>query len=180
MKTRMAITWVTGMIVVVLPGTVHAQQHTAPRAVEWGNLAVRIILFESHPVTGITEPYNGSVSISYNRVDKDRRFFHQLAWNKLAAPISSGVDFLSYSRGIGNLGRYHRGAFFAGAAFIWGNDPDQDPELTRYTLGLHLNAQAAFMPLRKVGIGIDVFANINFFKSVVATRVLFTIGGLPR
>ena len=146
MKTRMAITWVTGMIVVVLPGTMHAQQHTAPRAVEWGNLAVGLM---------ITEPYWGSIGVSYNRVDKDRRIFYQLAWNKAVQLNEFSVSFLSYSRGIGSLGRYHRGVLFAGAAFIWGNDPDIESELTRYTLGLHLNAQAAFMPLRKVGIGID-------------------------
>ena len=103
--------------------------------------------------------------------------------SELANSELAEVEFqrsLSYAVGRGDRGRYHLAAVFAGLGVVSLGPAYVGSYASKTTIGLVLNAQAVFYPLRGFGLGVDVYANLNPDASVGAVYVMLVIGGNRR
>lgn len=60
------------------------------------------------------------------------------------------------------------GGLFAGPSFVFGK---KKGEQIKYTIGVNINSQILFSPSDVLGVGIDVFGNINFYEPIYGIRL---------
>ena len=87
------------------------------------------------------------------------------------------VNAVNIGRGYSLVNRVGRIAIAAGPAFVWG-DNRVDRKLDDFrSVGLVLNGQAILTPVKEIGIGIELFSNLNPELSVAGFRVILAIEG---
>ncbi len=112
--------------------------------------------------TGADWDLASSVNLNYGR-----ETFFQCALHRLENfSIGNNPNHIhSVSVGIGHatVSPFSRLAFSAGLSFLFGKRYDDILEKnTEFkTVGLLLNTQIAFTPIREAGIGLDMFINLN-------------------
>ncbi|MBD3223926.1 MAG: hypothetical protein GF313_04305 [Caldithrix sp.] len=123
--------------------------------------------------TAVNWDFSYSVNLNYGR-----ELFFQGAFHRVEN-ISFGSDpnhINAISLGIGSskVSRFGRLAFSPGLSFVFGkNYNDRLDKNSKFTsIGLLLNTQATFTPIKEVGMGLDMFMNLNKeekFAGVVLT-----------
>ncbi len=60
------------------------------------------------------------------------------------------------------------GGLFAGPSFVFGKKKGEN---IKYTIGINVSGQFLFSPTDVLGIGIDVFGNLNFYEPIYGLRL---------
>ena len=95
----------------------------------------------------------------------------------------TNVTWLGVGRGYSAVGRWGRLAIAGGPAVVWGKDwyrrerPEGQEREHYVTGGLTLSGQAIFTPVREVGVGLELFGNVNPVISAVGVRAMFVFEG---
>ena len=88
------------------------------------------------------------------------------------------VRAVSVSLGWTRAGRWTRVAAFVGPAFVWGRPSiDEERRELYYTGGLTANLQGFFTPIMALGIGLDLYVNVNPQMSAAGLRVVMVLEG---
>ncbi|MBO6793014.1 MAG: hypothetical protein JJ895_03820 [Balneolaceae bacterium] len=130
---------------------------------------------------GIDSPLDLGYGFSANI---GRNHFWQLGFQN-SSELSFGgsgaqVNMFHVGKGYSLVNRVGRIALAAGPAFVWGTD-HFDSNTGTYdnftALGLTLNGQAFVTPIKEIGIGVEVFYNINNTINVAGFRIIFGLEG---
>ncbi len=110
-------------------------------------------------------------------VSRGRSIIYQLSTNALMKDLTEGLWVHSISIGIAQLRRYTMLSVFIGPSLVGYSDTaPQRTKISRTTAGLSLNAQAAFLPLEGLGLGIDLLGVVSPEGSSVTIRTAFVFG----
>jgi hypothetical protein len=129
---------------------------------------------------GVASPYDISFSSSANF---GRNNIFQIAMHasdnfKLSGgfPVNgSGAVSLSY--GLSNVNDLGRIAFFLGPAYAWGEYYNSDVDTNYKTIGVVTNLQLVFTPVKEMGIGLEMYANLNPKEVTAGISVIFVLEG---
>ncbi|MFP4546979.1 MAG: hypothetical protein ACLFQM_02530 [Fidelibacterota bacterium] len=90
------------------------------------------------------------------------------------------VNSINVGQGMTIANRWGRLAVAVGPAIVWGLDrfDHERDEWDSYTsIGLTLNGQVMFTPIRELGAGLELYCNVNPVLSVAGVRVIFVLEG---
>ena len=89
------------------------------------------------------------------------------------------VTSLSINYGTSIVSEFYRKAVTAGPAYVFGKDYNKSHQETESfaTLWLIMNLQLILTSIKEIGIGIDVFTNINFEKTVSGVSLVLVLEG---
>lgn len=129
---------------------------------------------------GTGSPYELSFS---STVNFGRKSIFQIALHGIddfhlngGMPID-GSGSVSISYGISGVNDFGRIAMFLGPGYSWGEDY-KSPNKSKYkTIGLVTSLQLIVSPFKEIGLGFDMFANINPKQSSAGVSLIFVIEG---
>ncbi len=90
------------------------------------------------------------------------------------------VAAVNVARGFSLVSRWSRVSLSGGPAAVWGKQRSsfRSHDLSRFTtVGLVGSAEFVFTPIKEVGIGFDVYGNVNPAKPVAGIRLLLVVEG---
>ena len=121
-------------------------------------------------------PKSAIVSVGFS-ISRGRSIIYQLSANGVLASIVEPFWVNSASVGIAQLHRYTMLSVFAGPSLVSTRAVVPDGSISRRTsAGLSVNAQAAFLPLEGLGLGIDLLGTVSPLVSYASIRVAFIFG----
>jgi hypothetical protein len=118
-----------------------------------------------------TVPNDANFAFNYNR--SFGKAYYQVGIN---GNVLTTTPYLStVNVGIGNrlCSRYYLLSGFIGPAFMWGNKTETGTYFS--TIGLSTTVQCILKPLRDLGIGIELYSNLNLIQSNAGLRVVLSI-----
>lgn len=130
---------------------------------------------------GVATPYELSFSSTIN-FGRNRVFqiglhgsddFHL---NADRMPID-GSGSVSLSYGLSSVSDIARIAIFLGPAYSWGKYYSSPNEINYKTIGIVTSLQLIISPIKEIGLGLDIFSNINQKETKAGVSILFVIEG---
>ena len=92
-------------------------------------------------------------------------------------PAAPGITALSMGRGYSIVDRIGRISFSVGPSIAHGKKTYSETENFFWTAGLFTNSQFLFTPVKEIGIGIDMYANMNPKLSTFGSALVIVIEG---
>ncbi len=153
-----------------------AYQGTAPQYIYWLNIGAGIDSYSS--------AFN--LGVNYNFILDGN--FYQVGYQSISRKppeIYSGLEykelsFYACNIGIGQVGvkDFLFWANFIGPAYIWGEKVGDDFDANGirqikefYSVGVALNSQIFFRPINELGVGLEMYGNINPVRTLAEVRL---------
>lgn len=137
---------------------------------DWGNIGLGVSS-NSYLTQGAND-FN--LGINYNRLLG--KFCYQIGFNGNAFSQAPYLNCINLNIGYRLFDRYYLVSGFVGPGFMWGHkrpDPNETEGHSYSAIGLSSNIQLIIKPLKDLGIGIELFSNINNTNSNVGFRIVF-------
>jgi len=122
-----------------------------------------------------TMPFEINMAISYNF---GYRSFHQIAYNffeefpLFGTPLDI-VRAINYGIGVRKNNRFLHISIFSGPSFLYIRREYKGSERRKKTIGIVVNTQLFIKPIAEIGLGVELYYNLNFEKNVESIRFSF-------
>ena len=119
-----------------------------------------------------TLPFEVNMAISYNF---GYRSLHQVAYNffeefpYFGSPANF-IHTINYGIGVRKTNRFLHVSVFSGPAFLYIQRSHELHKRRKETTGIVLNAQLFVKPVAEIGLGVELYYNLNFEENVGSIR----------
>ncbi len=129
---------------------------------------------------GIASPYGLSFSSSANfgRNNIIQIALHASDDFKLSGGLPiDGSGAVSVSYGLSTVNDLGRIAFFLGPSYAWGQYYNSETNSKYKTIGIVSNLQLVLTPIKELGLGLEMYANLNPKEITAGISIIFVIEG---
>lgn len=158
------------IVLLFLPIMILTAQEENPKQKYWFNVGLGI---NNSSVANIGGNYNFSF----------KEYYFQVGYQFISRGLGLPYSYLFYKEfplyalnvGVGNISK-NRFVFFGnfiGPSYVWGEKLGEDIDIYGHrqiekfnTVGIAINSQLFFKPLSEIGLGLELYGNINFIRTM--------------